>query len=162
MKELLYKYIQDKKNFQDEEYEVEKKFGEFLESIPGWEDKLGSIIISNSYDLSRFDPTETIGSQLIPSIRDINLAGGDRVSFKIQIPERVAFVPEYVETGWFPLEWLLNPDSQPINREYLKEKLKRREEDLKEITEEEEDLERKKKELTETISRIQNLLEEGT
>lgn len=156
MKELLENWESLKNEFYTKEKEIEGAFGEFLESIPDWRDRLGSIIVSFSYDYPK--DIEDIGEVLIPEVCDINLCG-DRVSFKIRIPGRT-WVKEYIEIGLFPLRWLTNSETfPPIDSLYLHQKLERREKLLERWKEEEISLNSQIKETEDEIERIKKLLE---
>lgn len=164
MKELIEKYIASKDKFREEEREFEKAFGEFLESIPGWYDIIGSIIVSNGYgSLPENLDYEHPGDCLIPQVRDINLCGGPeesqrRISFKIRIPSDT-WVSKYLETGWFPLTWLTNPGSAHIDKEYLKGKLRRRAESLMRYQKEEDQIKSQIKEIEDEMKKIKELIE---
>lgn len=157
MKELIEKYI----SLKEEEREIEKAFGEFLEGILGWKDIIGSVIVSNGYG----GFPEDLEDCLIPQVKDIDLCGGpeenqQRISFKIRIPSDT-WVSKYIETGWFPLVWLTNPGSAHIDKEYLKGKLKRRSESLIIYQEEENQIRSKIDGIKEEIEKIEKLIEKG-
>ena len=154
MKELLENYITLRKEFEDKERSIEKTFGEFLESNPDWRDLLASIIIAKGYS---FPKDESLGDILIPEVRDINLCG-DRVSFKIRIPSDT-WVKEFIEVPWLPFEWLTNPEVSHLDKKYLEEKIKRRQESLKEYMEDRDYAISQIKETEDEIERIKKLIE---
>ena len=142
-----------KKEFETTQREVEKKFEEFLESIPDWRDRLASIIIQYGYG---FPKEEDLGSLLIPRIKDLDYQD-PRVSFKIRIPGET-WVPSYITISWFPLEWLTSPESNPISQDYLTQKLARREKRLKDLEKDRQGILSELDEVTMEISKIKELL----
>lgn len=159
MRRLIEEHVASKKEFGKEKKKFEKTFGEFLTNVPGWRDILGSVIISNGCGLPEGLDYDHLGDILIPEIRDIDFDGKSRISFKISIPSDT-WVPKYLETGWFPLEWLTDPGTSHINHEYLRGKLRRRMETLKECRDEEVDIKSHIKKLEDEISGIKRLLED--
>lgn len=158
MKELLEKYVASRKEFRDYEYEVEKSFGELLESIPRWQEILGSVIISNGYNVPEDFDFDSLEEVLIPEVKDLEFCGGDRVSFKIRIPSDT-WVKRWIEVGWFPLEWLTNPETKPVNADYIKGKIMRRRAGLERLMKEKEGIDSDITKTTEEIERLKKLLE---
>ena len=158
MKELLEKYVTARKEFRDYEHEVEKSFGEFLKSIPGWQELLGSVIISNGYNVPEDFDYDSLENELIPEVKDLEFCGGDRISFKIRIPSNT-WVKRWIEIGWFPLEWLTNPETKPVDRDYLIGKILRRKGGLERLMKEKEGIDSEIANITKEIERIKKLLE---
>lgn len=157
MKEFFESHIQARKDWLEKKYADEKAFGEFLESIPDWRDRLEGIVISRAYDLSKLSDVEDIGESLIPEVKDLDF-NGSRVSFKIRIPGS-SWVKEYITIGWFPLELLTNPDSNPVDPEYLKGKLERRMSMLDKRLKERDLIDKEIREISFEVENIKKLLE---
>ena len=131
MKDLLNKYITIKKSFEEEKKGIEKSFGEFIESIPGWRDILGSIIIVRGYYRGTLNDVDDIGSILIPVFRDIDfIPSTGYISFKIRILSVNSSIPEYINIGPLPFDEITSGRPDP---DYIRQKISREEECLEEL-----------------------------
>lgn len=139
MKNLLEKYQAAKNEFDALRWETEKAFSEFLESIPEWRDIIGSV--------TNEDP-----DYLIPEVKDIEISGS-QISFRIRVSRD--WSPTYIKTDWFPLDYLTG---KYIDPDYLRAKLDKKLDLLKEYQKEEDQIMSCIKEIETEIGKLKKLL----
>ena len=146
------------KEYETQRGTIEGDFGNFIETIPGWRDLLGSILVSTGLDLP--EDIEDLGQALIPVVKDVFYEENiDRISFEIRVVSS-SWVHRYIKVGPFPFEWLTSPETAPIDYDYLRGKLERREEYLKDLESKRTYTEGKISSLLMEIKRIKKVLGE--